>query len=479
MPSPRFHPLVRLLICVSGVIFAVVVVMSVITAAVVTASLLNGLSYAEQATQFFETQALLVTLLFYPSILLWLWFCRRALDRRSFVSLGLRPRHGVRDFAAGLCGGAAAISFLVGCLWVTGHVAISPWSSEAFEAGPLLSVGMLCLWALACLAIGFMEEISFRGYLLHNLAAWRGFTAAAIVQAIFFAAVHLSNVLGPVVKATGFPDWAALTSAFWDIRWGLLNIGLIGLFFALAYLKTGSLWFPIGFHAAWNFFLGSIFSMPVSGLKVFRLFETQTSTNSLLTGGSFGAEGSVLLVAINVAMIYLVRRYPDHPQATLDLNLLSAQPVEVPLEAATSVPQAEPTAGEENETSHTPRFKTTMRGRETDISAADEFLSQVRGASAPTPPSTTPFQVYVPALPRDEPLDEEREVEAAAITPSAPKIAEPATAAPLHAESLAAAVNPPPAPQPEPLTVPPSSSPPPPAPPTAPPPVAKPPAPRW
>ena len=66
---------------------------------------------------------------------------------------------------------------------------------------------------------------------------------------------------------------------------------VVGLFFGLAYLKTGSLWFPIGFHAAWDFCQGCIFSLPVSGAKVFRLLDVGITGSPLVTGGAFGGEG--------------------------------------------------------------------------------------------------------------------------------------------------------------------------------------------
>ncbi|MDQ3815488.1 MAG: CPBP family intramembrane metalloprotease, partial [Armatimonadota bacterium] len=368
MPPPRFHPLIRLAICAAGVVFTIGVVSIVITLAIVTASLLNGLSYEEQAKSFVVNQPALLLLLPYPSILLWLWFCRRAMDHRSFISLGLRPRHAPRDFVAGLLGGAAAVSFLFGCLWLTGHVTIAPWSPEAFEAGPTLAMGLLFLWAFTFLIVGFMEETMFRGYGFHNLVAWLGIPGAVIVQAVIFALIHVGNVLTETVKATtGAPalliNWSSFWNAAWGIRWGLVNIALIGVFFALCYLKTGSLWFPIGFHAAWNFFLGCVFSLPVSGINVFRLLEVQTSANVPITGGSFGAEGSVLLVAMNAAMIYLLWRYPDHPQARLDLALLNPQ-LAGALLPALAVDQH--TAEEVIEEPWTARLRASMRRREVD-----------------------------------------------------------------------------------------------------------------
>ncbi len=305
-------------------------------------------------------------LLFYPPTLLWIWFCRSAFDRRSVGSLGLRAGGAGRGFFAGALGGTLAISLLFGVLWLTGHVAVSGPSPEAVRAGTPATIAILVFFGLAFFAVGLTEEIIFRGYALHNLAAWMGVTAAVVVQAVVFALVHLSNVLGPLIKVTDagaivFSE-AEVARAMGDARWGIFNIALIGVFFALCYLKTGSLWFPIGFHAAWNFCLGCIFSLPVSGIPVFRALDVAVSPNALVTGGSFGAEGSALLSVLIAVMSWIVWQQPGHPRATLDLASLRgvADATQMP-DASLAPPTDTPASADADEEHAPPRFQTTMR----------------------------------------------------------------------------------------------------------------------
>jgi membrane protease YdiL (CAAX protease family) len=181
-------------------------------------------------------------------------------------------------------------------------------------------------------AVGFMEELCFRGYAMHNLAVWGGLRFAIAVQAVVFALVHLGNVLGKATEEgaqatnAGVATSPSLVNALMDTRVAMLNITLIGVFFALSYIKTGSLWFPIGFHAAWNFFLGCIWSMPVSGVGTFRVLDVSISSNALLTGGDFGAEGSILLTPLLLVLLWVVWQEADHPQALADLAESRAAP---------------------------------------------------------------------------------------------------------------------------------------------------------
>jgi hypothetical protein len=180
---------------------------------------------------------------------------------------------------------------------------------------------------------------------------------------------------GNLTQARALAEWPL---AFWDARWGIVNIALIGIFFGVCYLKTGSLWFPIGFHAAWNFFLGCIFSLPVSGIKTFRLLDVGTVANTSATGGDFGAEGSVFLVAILAALLWLLRRQNDHPQALSDLGALTPQRE---MSAQANTTEEQPV--EEDSEEYTPsRFRTSMRP------AAPRPTLQID--NAPSPNAFTP-----------------------------------------------------------------------------------------
>jgi uncharacterized protein len=88
--------------------------------------------------------------------------------------------------------------------------------------------------------------------------------------------------------------------------------GLIGFFFCLTLRRTGSLWFAVGFHAAWDWGETFFYSVPDSGMVApGHLLSSSLRGADWLGGGSVGPEGSVFcLVVIAVLWIAFDRIYP-------------------------------------------------------------------------------------------------------------------------------------------------------------------------
>jgi hypothetical protein len=117
-----------------------------------------------------------------------------------------------------------------------------------------------------------LPEVIFRGYVMRNLAQWRGLPAAVAGSALLFGIVHGMNPdAGPVA---------------------LLNVGLIGVFLGLLRAHF-TLWAAVGLHSGWNTLL-ILLSMPCSGFHFDGLLATEVSGPTLWTGGGFGVEASLL-----------------------------------------------------------------------------------------------------------------------------------------------------------------------------------------
>jgi len=96
-----------------------------------------------------------------------------------------------------------------------------------------------------------------------------------------------------------------------------LNTVLAGVLLAVARFRSRALWMPIGLHFSWNFFLGPVFSFPVSGFTFGMESLASSSTAPVwFTGGAYGPEGGAALTAILAGGILLAMRLPA-PVASL------------------------------------------------------------------------------------------------------------------------------------------------------------------
>ena len=79
----------------------------------------------------------------------------------------------------------------------------------------------------------------------------------------------------------------------------------------MEYKFRNNLWIPIGIHWAWNFTLGPIFGVGVSGISedAYAIIP-EISGSYMLTGGYNGFEGSIVTVIIGIAVgiLMLVKR---------------------------------------------------------------------------------------------------------------------------------------------------------------------------
>ncbi len=156
-------------------------------------------------------------------------------------------------------------------------------------------------WTLAFLAVGFSEEFTFRGYVQFTLTTGIGFWPAAILMSALFAAAHISN--------SG------------ESIFGLIQVAAFGIFACIALQRTGNLWWPIGFHAAWDWGQTFFYGVPDSGLNASHNFlHSEFHGPQWLTGGSTGPEASIFtLISLVIVSLLILRkyrtvRYPD-PEA--------------------------------------------------------------------------------------------------------------------------------------------------------------------
>ncbi len=191
--------------------------------------------------------------------------------------------------------------FWVGALWGFGSITLLLallYGARVLSVGDLALHGLRVLkfavfWAVFFLVVGWYEEFLLRGYSQFTLTRLIGFWPAAVVLSGVFSLIHMGN-----------------PGEQWP---GLLAVWVIGFFFCLTLRRTGSLWFAVGFHAAWDWGETFLYSVPDSG-AVFpgHLLKASLHGPRWLTGGIVGPEGSLLcFVVIAVVWVVFERAYPE------------------------------------------------------------------------------------------------------------------------------------------------------------------------
>ncbi|MGE3247178.1 MAG: lysostaphin resistance A-like protein [Beijerinckiaceae bacterium] len=203
---------------------------------------------------------------------------QRPVRELSFSGMGLELGAGIL-IGAGLC---------VVCVLIL--MAQDVYRIEGFR--PLV----FALPALAmALSSGVLEELMYRGVLFRIVEETFGSWIALAVSALVFGLSHYSSQEGALMGAIAISIEA-------------------GILLAAAYMMTRRLWLGIGLHMAWNFAQSGVFSGIVSGaFNQPGLVKSTIEGPSILTGGAFGLEASLVAVLVCIVaglamLIVSVRR---------------------------------------------------------------------------------------------------------------------------------------------------------------------------
>ena len=219
------------------------------------------------------------------------WFSARLLDRRWPSQLGLRvDKEWWLDLGFGLFLGTLLMSSIFLIELAAGWIEVRGVFVTVREGAPFFPIILAPLlgWAF----LGLHEELVFRGYQLTNMAEGLNFSPIGPRGAIVLALVLSSSLFG--LLHVWNPNASAL-SAINLTLWG-------GLLLGLGYALTGRLALPMGLHIAWNFCEGNVFGFPVSGWGTLgaTFLSIEQSGPPLFTGGAFGPEAGVLIIAASI-----------------------------------------------------------------------------------------------------------------------------------------------------------------------------------
>lgn len=220
----------------------------------------------------------------------------RFVDRKPLRAVGAlwppgQASRAARDLLASAAGAAAILGLWYVIAGLAVRFEVRPLA-EAAEGTPVASAGRLMLLALGFLVAAANMEWILRGYIYSALREKLSWVHSGGIAALLFVMFQL---LSPGIPAVG-----------------LVNAFLLG--FVLAGLRelTGSLWSGTVFHGSWNFFMGSVLALPVSGEAVPALRAVEVTGPERWSGGDYGPEGSwlatVLLLAAVVALAAVLSR---------------------------------------------------------------------------------------------------------------------------------------------------------------------------
>lgn len=188
--------------------------------------------------------------------LLGLWPLVKSLGLTSLADLGLvRPAGQMKKLGGGFLLGFISLAVVAGLAFALHARQLNPRLSHGQMVQKLLGA------AGTAIAIATLEEILFRGALFGALKKVFYWVFALVISSMFYAIMHyLESARDPVTVTwlSGLqllPLMLGNLSNFHAMVPGFFNLTLAGLILGWAYQRTGNLYFSIGLHMGWIFWV--------------------------------------------------------------------------------------------------------------------------------------------------------------------------------------------------------------------------------
>ncbi len=210
-----------------------------------------------------------------------IYFIVTRLEKRSWRSVGVSKGDVISSCLRGLL-----IGFIMFFTVVIIGLALGQYKYDGIDSSSII---ILIPFFFGFLIQSFGEEFHERGWALTFISKRHSVIIAILISSIAFSATHLLNRgIDPL---------------------SLLNIVLVGIFFAVLFLKYDNIWVCGCAHAAWNFSQGALLGFNVSGNTIPSFLKFSQVSQNLIGGGKFGPESSliatfVILIALLVAVYY-------------------------------------------------------------------------------------------------------------------------------------------------------------------------------
>lgn len=247
----------------------------------------NGIASIQE---FFYHYLLYYELFSFVIILFLFIFWVKVIEKNALSSLGFVKRNWLKYLVWGILlsllqMGVIALVYQVG--------GIGSFELNELSLEPILFIlGLFPFWLLQ----GGTEEVATRGWLLTRIAARTNLPLAIAISSSLFGILHMGN--------------AGVTFL------SVLNIVLDGVLAGLLLVYTDSIWLVVAQHGTWNYVQGNLLGFQVSGTgadaSIFSF--TVGSGPDWLTGGAFGAEGSIITTLVLLVSLVIVHRLGERKE---------------------------------------------------------------------------------------------------------------------------------------------------------------------
>lgn len=205
----------------------------------------------------------------FACLVLWIF-----VDRQPPEGLGIRFAPGWwRGLFIGLGLGAIMMFTIVNLELFVGWMTLTPLFdlTEWWMAGLLLFA-----YAFHQSFVAGGEELVMRGYIQQNLTTRLSIPLSVVFSSVMFAILHLPRII-----------WGNVPALLAVIMF--VNMALGGFLLGWAFMKTRTLWLPIGIHFSWNYVQYHIIGIGGQGINIVNNMGIE-----LLTGGIVGPEAGLL-----------------------------------------------------------------------------------------------------------------------------------------------------------------------------------------
>ena len=247
----------------------------------------NGVASIQE---FFYHYILYYELFSFVFILLLFIFWVKVIEKNSLSTLGFVKKNWLKYLGWGILisllqMGVIALVYQVG--------GIGTFELNELSLEPILFIlGLFPFWLLQ----GGTEEVATRGWLLTRIAARTNLPFAIAISSSLFGILHMGN--------------AGVTFL------SVLNIILDGVLAGLLFIYTDSIWLVVAQHGTWNYVQGNLLGFQVSGTgadaSIFSF--SMGSGPDWLTGGAFGAEGSIITTLVLLVSLVIVYRLGERKE---------------------------------------------------------------------------------------------------------------------------------------------------------------------